>query len=390
MITHIFNSSIVSGPEMLVIPALQKLGEAVSIIFLTETRLPTESTRPIEYAMKFGYDVYSVPVNGRWDKTAFLELRNVLDKISPRIIHAHDVKASLYLQQAKRVRPGLKGAIVSTHHGASYRRGKIRLYEEIYVRFVLPSFDKVLCVCELDRKSVIHRGVPEEKVSIHLNGTDRQRVLPEDRNASAATIRKSWKEKMPELPDTGSAVFLGAVARLSPEKRHDRMLKVLASFKKREASSPCKKTVLLCFGTGPEEQKLRQLANTLDVEDRVFFMGYSNTISEEMAGFDALLCLSDGEGIPINLLEAGWAATPVISTRVGGIPDLINSNEAGFLVEKKASDERIAEQMWNTLQNTKQLTSVGQAYQKRVIEFFSHDAWLKKLNEVYATLPGKV
>ncbi|MBC7397842.1 MAG: glycosyltransferase family 4 protein [Bdellovibrionales bacterium] len=390
MITHIFNSSIVSGPEMLVIPALKKLGEAVSIIFLTETRLPTESARPIEYAMKFGYDVYSVPVNGRWDKTAFLELRNVLDKISPRIIHAHDVKASLYLQQAKRVRPGFKGAIVSTHHGASYRKGKIRLYEEIYVRFVLPSFDKVLCVCELDRKSVIHRGVPEGKVSIHLNGTDRPRVLPEDRNASAATIRKSWKEKMPELPDTDAAVFLGAVARLSPEKRHDRMLKVVASFKKREESGHCKKTVLLCFGEGPEEQKLRQLARTLQLEDRVFFMGYSNTISDEMAGFDALLCLSDGEGIPINLLEAGWAATPVISTRVGGIPDLINSNEAGFLVEKKASDESIAEQMWNMLQNTKQLTSVGQAYQKRVMEFFSHDAWLKKLNEVYATLPGKI
>ncbi len=386
MITHVFNSSIVSGPEMLVIPALKKIGEPVTIIFLTETRLPTESERPIEYAKKYGHEVYSVPVRGRWDKEAFIELRRVLDQIGSRVIHAHDVKASLYLHQAKKVKPGMQGSIVSTHHGASYRKGKIRLYEEFYVRFILPHFDRILCVCELDRESVIRRGVPAKRVSVHLNGTDRPRVLPENRAATMHAIRRNWKEKMPTLPDADSAVFLGAVARLSPEKRHDRMLNVLAEFKKREQSGLVKPTVLLCFGTGPEEAKLRELAKELKVEDRVFWMGYSNQISEEMAGFDALLCLSDGEGIPINLLEAGWAGTPVISTRVGGIPDLIPSQEVGFLVEKRDKDLKIANQMWAALQDKNRLARVGQAYQSRVTEHFSHDAWLKKLNEVYAGL----
>jgi hypothetical protein len=106
---------------MLVLPALKKLDEPVSIVFLTESRLPEESLGPIEYAKKLGHQVYSVPVRGRWDSRAFKELRDTLDLIQPRIVHAHDVKASLYLKQAKLIRANFKPKIVSTHHGAAYR-----------------------------------------------------------------------------------------------------------------------------------------------------------------------------------------------------------------------------------------------------------------------------
>lgn len=389
MITHVFNSSIVSGPEMLVIPALAKLGEPVSLIFLSETRLASDSEKPIRYARSHGIEVHSVPVRGRWDKQAFLELRKVIDQINPRIIHAHDVKASLYLHQAKKLRAPLSASLVSTHHGASYRKGKIKFYEEIYVRLVLPHFDRVLCVCKLDQSSVVRRGVKPDKVSIHLNGTDRKRVEQAERSEQQSRIRTQWKKRMPALPEADQAVFLGMVARLSPEKRHDRMIRALAEFKKFEADISAPMTVLLCFGQGTEEQKLRLLAKKLGVEDRLFFMGYSEQISDEMAGFDALLCLSDGEGIPINLLEAGWAATPVISTRVGGIPDLIASPDVGFLLEKSEKDPELARQIWTILQNKRKLESVGLAYQKRVTSLFTHDAWLSKLREVYASLSVK-
>lgn len=390
MITHLFNSSIVSGPEMLVIPALKKLGEPVSVIFLTETRLARESEKPLQYARDHGLDVYSVPVRGRWDRQAFLELRKVIDQINPRIIHAHDVKASLYLHQAKRVRSPFAASLVSTHHGASYRKGKIRLYEELYVRFVLPHFDKVLCVCEIDQSSVIRRGVAPEKVSIHLNGTDRKRVSFEERESKQRQIRAKWKVEMPTLPEPDSATFIGMVARLSSEKRHDRMLRILSEFKKFEQRDGAANTVLLCFGVGREEATLRKLAQKLKIEDRVFFMGYSNTISEEMAGFDALICVSDGEGIPINLLEAGWAATPVISTRVGGIPDLIATPEHGYLVDQHNTIPVLAEQMWDALQNKEKLQAVGRAYQERITAHFTHDAWLSHLKAIYSEMKESV
>lgn len=383
MITHIFNSSIVSGPEILVIPALQKLrerdGEAVSIIFLTENRRAEESEKPVNYARQYGHSVYSVPVRGRWDRVAFRDLREVLDRLQSRVVHAHDVKASVYLHQARKVKPGFNAKLVSTHHGAAARSGKIRLYEEFYVRFILPAFDRVLAVCAADQHSIVRRGVDAAKVLVHLNGTNRPHVDPAARATEAARIRRAWKEKNPNLPDADRAIFMGAVARLSPEKRHDRMLRVLSHLKDQN-------TVLVCFGTGAEEERLRALARELGVENRVFWMGYSNTISNEIAGFDLLLSLSDGEGIPINLLEAGWAGTPVVATQVGGIPDLIPSSEVGILVNRDDPDEAIAARIRIALQNRESLAQVGSAFQQRVVTKFSEDAWLNQLKNVYGSL----
>lgn len=389
MITHIFNSSIVSGPEILVIPALQRLreldGEAVSIVFLTESRRAAESEKPVNYARQYGHSVYSVPVRGRWDRQAFRDLRDVLDRLQSRVVHAHDVKASVYLHQARKARPGFTAKTVSTHHGAAARSGKIRLYEEFYVRFILPAFDRVLAVCSADRHSITRRGVAAEKVVVHLNGTNRPHVEPRVKSEVAAQIRRSWKQKMPTLPDPADAVFMGAVARLSPEKRHDRMLHVLRHLQSAERA---KNAVLVCFGTGAEEERLRALARELGVEDRVYWMGYSNTISNEIAGFDLLLSLSDGEGIPINLLEAGWAGTPVVATQVGGIPDLIPSSDVGILVQREDSDRAIAERIQVALQNRESLAQLGANFQKRVVSQFSEEAWLNQLKEIYRGLQG--
>src|SRR5206468_3186854 len=95
-----------------------------------------------------------------------------------------------------------KPRIVSTHHGASYRKGKIRLYEEFYVRFILPGFDLTLAVCEADLKSIVKRGVPAKKVKLHLNGTDRRRIPLAERPAIQNQIRKEWKKINPALPDS--------------------------------------------------------------------------------------------------------------------------------------------------------------------------------------------
>ncbi len=384
MIVHVFNSSIVSGPETLVLPALLHLGVPTCVIFLVEARLGAESRCPVEYARGLGHRVETVTVRSRWDPAAFAELREILDRLRPRIAHAHDVKASLYLHQARKQAPGLRSALVSTHHGAAYRRGKIRLYEEYYVRRVLPHFDLILAVCTQDRASIVRRGVAAAKVAVHLNGTECARIAPKDRNAVAEELRKRWRKRNSRLPASSDAIYFGAVGRLSPEKRHDRMLAVLGALRRSETGS--RKPVLVCFGIGAEEERLRNEARRLGVEDAVFWMGYSDTISEEMAGFDALLCLSDGEGIPISLLEAGWAGTPVFATAVGGIPDLISSPDVGYLVDKRHSDEEIASLVGDALSDPAGMQRVGEAFQARVGSEFSRTAWLGTLRAAYTRI----
>ncbi len=386
MITHLFNSSVVSGPEMLVLPALARLDEPVTIIFLSETRLKEASKKPIEYALKLGLKVYSVEVKKRWDQNAFEQLRRTLDQIKPTLVHAHDVKASFYLVKAVRLAPGFRAPLVSTHHGASARKGIIRLYEEFYVRQVLPRFNSVLAMCEEDRKSLVKRGLNPDRVHLHLNGSDRTFISQDDREMKQRKIRQRWRRMNVHLPAPNEAIFLGAVARLSAEKRHDRMFKVLADLKKSKQLK--KRPILLLFGIGPEEKALRELATKLDLDKDVFWMGYSQTIADEMAGFDALLCLSDGEGIPISLLEAGWAATPVFSTAVGGIPNLIPDPKYGFLVNKQEGNPMIAKKLETALSTMPADNSIGTEFQKRIAKEFSQSAWLKRLKEIYRSLPN--
>lgn len=382
MITHIFNSSVVSGPETLAIPALTRLGEKVSIVFLTETRLEEASKGPVKYAQDLGHEVYTVPVRGRWDREAFKNLRETLDRINPSVAHAHDVKASLYLLKASRVKKGFKPKLVSTHHGTVARKGKIRFYEEIYVRMVLPKFHAVMVVCEIDRLSLKRRGLKDKILFIHHNGVDRPYVAPEARLQAQTEVRNRWRSLNPALPEANGAVFLGAVARLSDEKRHDRMLRALQTVKR---EFPGLKFAFLAFGIGALEAQLKAQTKELGLEDCVFWMGYSKTIGQEMAGFDLLLCLSDGEGMPINLLEAGWTGTPVLSTDVGGIPDLINP-QVGYLVDKSDSDEAIGRRIGQILSDNAANTGVGRRYQDHVLKGFSEKAWLDRLREVYAQI----
>jgi glycosyltransferase involved in cell wall biosynthesis len=238
-----------------------------------------------------------------------------------------------------------------------------------------------MCVCEGDIESLSRRGLPREKLHLHINGVDRPKISSESRSEASRTIQARWRGGAPGLPE--NALVLGAVARLSGEKRHDRMLRALAVARQKLAP---REAVLVCFGVGGEETKLKALTAELGLEKAAFWMGYSKTAGQDMAGFDLLLCLSDGEGIPINLLEAGWAATPVFSTRVGGIPDVISSSAVGYLVDKSQSDEEIGTRIAEVLADAAGRAETGRRYQQHIEKNFSEKAWLDRLREVYGKL----
>src|SRR4051812_38493096 len=105
MIVHLFNSSSVSGPERLVLPALADpaVRDHVVIINLREERISglRESDPLEEFARHLNLDFCDVRVYGHWDYVAVRELRLLLERLDPDLVHAHDVKASAYLLKAK-------------------------------------------------------------------------------------------------------------------------------------------------------------------------------------------------------------------------------------------------------------------------------------------------
>ena len=384
MIIHVFNSSIVSGPERLVLPALEDKRGRFMIVNLLEKRLERlRENDPLEgLSRSLGLPYAAVPVNGRYDRDAIGRLRDLLDRSEPELVHAHAIKASIYLSQSRR---GMRSAppIVSTHHGV---RGlpdlKTHLYEILYRRFFLRFFDRVLCVSTEDYETVRRSGVDAARLRLHLNGVDGYRVDPGRRAAESGKIRASWlpKEAAPE-----SLFLFGVVGRLSAEKDHDRLLRVLAHVEKRDDRRDWR---CLIFGLGDREQSLRETALRLGLEDRIVWMGYRDDVGRELAGLDLLLSFSKAEGLPINLIEAGWAGTPVMGTLVGGVKDLIPDESYGAGISPPEAPEETARRITALLAETGRSTleAQGRRFQERVSANFSRARWMDRLKEIYAEL----
>ena len=375
MIVQVFNSSVVSGPEALVIPALPSLGEKVAVIFLSESRKGGFSKEPPAYAASFGLEVHEVEVRSRWDRRAIRELGELLSRLSPRIVHAHEVKAAAYVAAAVPAKRSYR--IFTTNHGIrAKRQWKLRLYEWLFTHRVMPRFDQVFCVCSSDRELLLARGVPAEKVRVHLNGIDRPKVL--NRAEESRKIRESWGLRGLGVAD--SAICFGVVGRLAPEKRHDYILR---SFKRALELDSGLDAHLVIFGRGALEEELKRETASLGIGNRVHWMGYRGTAGAEMAGFDALLSLSIAEGLPINVIEAGWAATPVLATAIDGNLDLMPGAEFGALVKVDDPEEKIAQELVRLARDQGLRERLGLKLQSRVESSFSGTHWLEQLKEFY-------
>ena len=84
-------------------------------------------------------------------------------------------------------------------------------------------------------------------------------------------------------------------------------------------------------GTGASA--LEELTDELGLEDTVMFLGVRTDVPDVLAALDVAVSSSDFEGSPLSVMEYMEAARPVVATRVGGVPDLIDDGEQGLVVE---------------------------------------------------------
>lgn len=389
MIIHLFNSSSVSGPERLVLPALARQSQRFSILNLKEKRIQRlEQTDPLQdFSQSLGLRYDSVPVRGRWDKQAIQILHSRLNALRPELVHAHAIKASVYLERASRKKRKLSFPIVTTHHGVKgLPDWKFRSYEWWYRKRFLNRFDQVLAVSSEDYATLQKSGVRAEVLRLHLNGAEGRPVSPRDRPGKSHEIRNMW---LPDTPDRDRLFLFGVVARLSREKDHARIFNVLAQLLtlRQERDWKC-----LVFGTGDLKDELSQLARKLGLENQIHWMGYREQVGDEMAGLDMLLSFSKAEGLPINLVEAGWAATPVMATRVGGVKDLIPSADYGISLPADEAVETTTQRLADTLtvEGRRRAQAMGARFQQHVLKGFTQENWLETLRALYAELHVEV
>ncbi len=388
MVVHVFNTSLVSGPETLVWPALAVARFDVQIIWLKESRVALDKQTHVEqYLGQLGLSYKVIEVNSRWDKNAIRKLRQILEDVQQniQIAHAHDVKASVFLLSAVRAMKQKKPLLVSTHHGVRARSlVRAALYEKYYSYFILPHYDLVLSVCSDDREILLRRGLQPERVKVHLNGVTRHFIAESERNEIQKNIREQWVIENNEARQLkNNFLIFGIVARVEEGKRHDLLLEVIYEIKKRK---PEMNFQVICFGRGSLLSKMQLKTKKMNLQEQVLWMGYRPNLGEEFAGFDALISFSKAEGLPINLIEAGWAATPVFACAVDGVKDLIPNSNLGDLFSVDEPFHSLVDKFLNFAQSHEQLRKKGLLFQDWVTKNFSQKKWLEQLEAYYINL----
>jgi len=107
------------------------------------------------------------------------------------------------------------------------------------------------------------------------------------------------------------------VGRLSREKGADVILDAIAACK-----PPWRLSII---GDGPERERLKQQAARLGITDRVTWHGPVSNAGKLLSAFDAFVLSSRTEGTPIVLFEAMHSGVPIVTTSVGGVPDVVSS-----------------------------------------------------------------
>ncbi|QCP14528.1 glycosyltransferase [Pseudoduganella umbonata] len=161
------------------------------------------------------------------------------------------------------------------------------------------------------------------------------------------------------------AMVIGAVARLSPQKRPEALLALLCTLRE---DFPTLHLVLA--GTGPLEDEVRKLAIALGVAPFVIFTGYQDHIEKIMPALDVHLLLSRREGFGIATIEAMACGVPAVATAVPGNTDVLSGSEGGVLVPLD-DDHEVARVVAGLLADPDRRASMGVQGRAEAIRRFS-------------------
>jgi glycosyltransferase involved in cell wall biosynthesis len=225
--------------------------------------------------------------------------------------------------------------------------------------------DKILAISDHTEEQLVESyRFAERKVTMIPHGVDTERFHPDAGPHSAPD------------PELFTMLYVG---RLGPRKGVDLAIESLAATEREDVE-------LLVAGTGRHEERLRELACELGVEDQVRFLGFipDEELPALYASSDLFVLLSTYEGYGLVLLEAMSCGTPVIGSDVGGIPTVIGNQEGGWLTERTTG--AVAGIMRDALQDSSLLQTRSREARKYAEEL-SWEVVAEQVSEEYARLP---
>jgi glycosyltransferase involved in cell wall biosynthesis len=312
-------------------------------------------------------------VRGGRDWSAFWDLVRLMREFRPHVVHTHTAKAGALGRLAAwlcRV-----PVVVHTYHGHVFDA----YFSPAMTRLVVAA-ERVLgwrtsalvTVTERVRRDVLARGIgqPDRVVVVPL-GLDLATM-------AAAPARRGELRRELGLGETTPLV--GIVARLVPIKAHETFLEAA------RAIAPVRPdATFLVVGDGERRAALETLARELGLGARVRFLGWRADLDRLYADLDVVVLTSKNEGSPVALIEAMAAGRPVVSTRAGGVEDVVTDGETGLLVPVGDAGA-VARAVLHLLEDPHDAARLGAAARAAVVPRFSSGRLVDDIDALYRRL----
>jgi glycosyltransferase involved in cell wall biosynthesis len=298
------------------------------------------------------------------DLYRWLSLRRILRRERVDVLHAHMFGSNVggtVIGRLARV-----PVIVAHEHTWSFKGRPLRRFVD---REVIGRGSSVFIAVSRDdqRKMIEIERVNPEKVLHVPNG-----IAPPP-PPSGADVRA-------ELGIPAGAPVIGTVSVLRPQKALDVFIRASAELLRDDPDLR-----VLLAGDGPLKGELTELVHGLGVQDRLLMLGYRSDSPDVMAALDVAVSSSAFEGSPLAVMEYMESARPIVATRVGGVPDLIEDGVHGLLVEP-GDVTGLAAAIRRMLADPEAARRMGEAARERRRREFTVELMVRRLEALYGRL----
>lgn len=234
-------------------------------------------------------------------------------------------------------------------------------------RATMPWVGCVAMISESTRQFFVkHRGIPQAKTKVILNGAHLERFLEAPAHPGSALPR----------------IRFGNAARLVREKDHFTMLRAFA-----EVVAAIPDAELRIAGDGPMEERLKEFTKEMNLTQSVTFLGALPETSQFLSDLDVFVLSSLTEGMPISILEAMAAGLPIVSTRVGGVDEAATEGQNALFAE--AGDAHgLAEAMIRMAQSP-DLAKMGASGRQTVQDRFNIEKTWREYYQLFVSLGSR-
>ncbi len=302
-----------------------------------------------------------------WDPRVLSRLARTLRRERIDVLHAHTPYAGVVGRIAARL--VRTPHVVYTEHNLQERYHPVtRVLNQATMRLCDLTIVVSDEVGHSLQASPFVKAVPVRTI---LNGVDADDLL---------RLAREGGDVREELNIAEDRLVVGVVNVFRPQKRLDLWVRAARSI---AALEP--RAVFVVVGEGPSRSDVEALARREGMEGRIHFPGLRRDAPRFMASFDVFMLASDYEGLPVAVLEAMALRTPVVATRVGGLPEVVDDGQSGYLVDPGAPDA-LAARVLTLLQTPAQRKAFGEAAAARVRERFSIARMVRETEGVYTRL----